>query len=644
MKWLPSVIALLLGLLGGYFLFGSKANPVGDKGAAPVESPAVRSDGPVGEVQLSEAELAVAEKYGVTIDWVQSLEGQNQFEQIGQLHARLKTARAADFPVIMDALGNAPGQMSWISRSLLATKWAATDPQGMLTYLNGESSMERWGLHNMLFGAWAQTDSSAALAAAKGLEGQRERNAAMQAIVAALAAESPARALEIADAEISTGRRNPWLYSNIFRQWAQRDPAAARQAALSMEDSPMKVQALSGALQEWMQREPMEALSWLDSLPMDGTIYNSRKEVIRQLLNRDFDTAKQYIEAEDDPLTRRDILSSVHFSNFVWSKDYEEMQAMFDWVGSVASGEMYDRKVGDVIGAMAEVDPGRAMDFVFQMSPGNARMNALGSLGGLLAERDPAEALAFVEGLAYEDEKQRALGNMGWRFSKQGVEAAGALIAASEDPLVQRQLASQMAREWSKYDRESAMQWIETLSDDDAKSNAVREVLENWIQSEPLDALRYVENEMPEEKMSSALNSAFSNWARQDPALAAEWLEQLPPAMEGKEKDIYNQVARAYVRHDPMAASEWVASLDEGPERDSSVQTLVQNISKTDPEAAFIWAATVGDDNTRKNSLSQTVREWVKSDPDAAYGAVKDAKIEAVEKESLFKLIEEQRK
>jgi hypothetical protein len=120
------------------------------------------------------------------------------------------------------------------------------------------------------------------------------------------------------------------------------------------------------------------------------------------------------------------------------------------------------------------------------------------------------------------------------------------------------------------------------------------------------------------------------------------WLDQLPEGAEEKQADIYNRVAQAYVQHDPMAASEWIATLDEGLERDATVKTLVRTISKTDPEAGFIWSATLTDEKARRNSLNQTVREWVKTDLDAAYDTVKDSKIDAAEKEPLFKLIEQQ--
>ena len=89
-----------------------------------------------------------------------------------------------------------------------------------------------------------------------------------------------------------------------------------------------------------------------------------------------------------------------------------------------------------------------------------------------------------------------------------------------------------------------------------------------------------------------------------------------------------------------MAASEWISTLDKGPKRDSSVETLVRSISKTDPEAGFIWASTVSDEKKRKNTLNESLREWIKVDLNAAYDAVTEADLEAAEKKPLLDIIE----
>lgn len=653
MKWILAVIALLLGFAGG-FLFSPKSAETelarsGDgsrSGSGNGRSASIATASALSPAAQAEAEVAKVGKSAITAKWIETIGDLNAFDQIGVLHARLKNIDPSEFSTLMDEMGLVTGStLSWQVRSMIASRWAQVDPQGMLAYTKAQKGALSWSLSNAVFGEWAKQDSQAAYAAAMQLDGRRSKESALQAIINSVASEQPQRAIEMANEYYGTdvGGRGRWIFQSIYRNWAKKDGAAARQSALALPEGAAKSSALSGAMAEWMADDPVEALAWLDSLPMDSAVYGSRKEVFRNFLNQNFEVAKEYIESVEDPLDKRQILESLQFHNLAWQKSYEEIEEVFDWLGTVATGQVYDNRVSSIISAMAENDPDRAIDFVLNMGPGNARMNGLNSIGSKLVEVDPQLAFDFVDSLPYEDEKRRALGSMGWRLSQQGVESASALVANNADPVVQRQLASRISSEWSKYDHAAALEWSKSLTDDQASKSALRSVLNNWIESDPAATLAYVESTMEEGDQGSALRDAYSNWARNDPQAAVEWLDRLPESADARKGDIYRGVANSFISHDPMAASEWIATLEDSPERDQSVETLVNNISKTDPEAGFIWAATVGDSDKRKNTLKRSVREWIKTDPDAAYEAIVDAKIEAAEKEPLLKMLEGKR-
>jgi len=636
-----ALAAVVLGFAGG-FIFAPKGTEV----------KAVNSSSPTASYESSKtpgiqaAEAATIEalsaKGEITEDWLETINELDTFDQIGVLHARLKDFDPSKFPELMKEMGMFTGSMvDWQVRGMIATRWAQVDPQGMLAFAKQNKGMMSYGLYNTVFAALAKQDPQAAYAAALELDTQRAQQSAMQAVVNTIAETNPQRAIEIAEeyyGNDSSGRGR-WLYQSIYRNWAQKDGEAARQSALNLEDGSVKTAALSGAMQEWMANDPGEALAWLDSLPMDSAVYGSRKQVFQNFLNQDFEVAKDYIDSVENPLARRQIMESLQFYNMGWQKSYEEIEEVFDWIGTVATGQVFDSRVSNIIGAMADNDPNRAMDFVLNMRAGNARMNALSAIGGKLAEKDPMLAFAFVDSLPYEDEKRRALGNMSWRLTQQGAESASVMVSDHADPLVQRQLAANISREWSNYDIDAARIWSESLTDDQARKSALRSVLNNWIESDPAATLSYIENSLETNDQSSVLRNAFSSWARNDPQTAVAWLDRLPEEVERK-SDIYRDVANNFISHDPMAASEWISELDDSPERDQSVESLVNKISKTDPEASFIWSATVSDENKRKSTLERSVREWAKTDPKAAYQAIVDAQIEAAEKEPLLEMLE----
>jgi hypothetical protein len=649
MRWVFALIALLLGLAVGFFLAPGGVEREAASGVADastlVSAANAGTNGATGSGS-EPSEAATDAEGAITVEWLESVNDLNAFDQIGALHARLRNANPSRFPALMDELGELTGSaVNWQVRTMIATRWAQLDPQGMLAYSKTQNGPMSWSLYNTVFDAWSKQDPQAAYDAALQLDDQRAQQAGIQAVLNTIAQVSPQQAISMAREYFGNdlSGRGRWIFQSIYSNWAQRDGEAARQSALSLEEGAVKSAALAGAMSDWMAEDPVEALAWLDSLPMDSAVYGSRKTVFRNFLNRDFDVAREYIDSVEDPVERREILENLQFHNLAWQRSYEEIEGIFDWLGTVATGQVYDSRVSGILAAMAENDPDRAVDFVLNMRPGNARMNGLNTIGRKLAEIDPKLAFQFVDGLAFEDEKSRALSSMGWQLSQQGVESASALVAAHADPIVQRQLASRISEEWSNYDIEAARAWSESLSDEQARKSAIRAVMSNWMETDPAATMNYIENSLETGDRESVLRDAFSNLARKDPQAAAEWLERIPEGLTERKNDIYRNVASTYIRHDPMAASEWIATLDEGPERDQSVETLVNTISKTDPEAGFIWAVTVGDADKRTSTLRRSIQEWVTADVDAAYRAIAEAKIDAAEKEPLLKLVEDAR-
>ncbi|MGB0413291.1 MAG: hypothetical protein ACPGJU_02490 [Coraliomargarita sp.] len=648
MKWIIPLVALMCGFVGGWFLTPKDDAPENGPEELLVQAKeanevprSVLVDHVGGE--LIEASESAVEN-GLTEAWLESLESLDEFDRMGEIYLRVKRMRVAEFPKMLDELGAESG---WQVRSMIATRWADVDPQGLLAYTEVQPTKKRWSLINALFSAWGRSNPEAALTAAKQLGSRNVQDSAVRAMTQGIAKDDPRRAVSMLTDEMGANlQRNSWVLRNVYAEWARQDPAMARAAALALEDGLHKRQALSGVMSEWLAEDPMQALEWLDSLPVDSAVHESHRQIFQELMNRDFELARGYVESKVNPLERRKVLEGLYFHNLAWQKDEGEMREIYNWLGTVATGQMYDRKVSEYVRSLASVDPEGTREFVLELPAGNARLNALGAIAGELARIDPEGAIAFAQNLEYSDERQRVMSSMGWQLTQAGVVDAGRIVAASDDPEVQQQLAYRIAGDWSEFDTASSLEWARSLSDENARLTATQVVLKNWVQSDPDAAFAYV-GQVTEDpsRQAGIYQSIFNDWAREDPKAAVAELDRLPEEenFEKSNQNIYRNVANAYVQHDPMAASEWISSLDSGPARDESVQALVKSISRSDPEAGFIWAATVDDAKVRKNSLHQSLREWAKSAPDAANRAISDADLPAAEKEGLFKVVENQR-
>lgn len=649
MKWLVPLVSLLCGLALGVFLAddsgrdsegGTEVSPASGEpdwsGAGGSGDPAKAPDEPAGAGEAPGAEFAGP----IDGDWLASLDGLSDFEQIGVLHARLRGLSTAEFPEVLDSLEvHAGNTLGWQVRAMIAARWGEVDPQGLRTYLESQPRQMRWGLQGALYSSWAKNDAAAALVAAEQLQPNRRRHA-VSAIASAVAEKDPQRALRILQEHTDSGGNLRWQYQNMFRTWASRDQDAAMAAAYALEDKAARSSALVGAMSDLIHEDPNAAIQWLDEQEADPLIEQTRQSVLNQILSEDVDAVLSYVERQVDPYERKQLVAGLHFGQLAWSQDLEKVDEVVEWLGSAATGQTYAHKMGDLMRVVAEMDPDRAVERALNLSPGQTRLRSVSAVANVLVRQDLDAAMHFFGQLEFEDEKRRVFQNVSWQLAQNHPERAKELMRTTDDPMIQEQLAQSLSQKISTHEREEALAWAAEVPNEDAKRNVIRGVVQNWVLSDPQAAFDYIGTlaEAGESNAARYYQDALNNYFREDPASAADWLARLDSqgALGDEAERIYQNAANTYVRFDPMAASEWIATLEPGGNRDGAVGSLVRQIHQSDPEAGFAWASTIEDERSRRRNLERSVLSWVKVDSDAAVEAINDASIDASEKERLF--------
>lgn len=637
------LLSLLIGLGLGYWFAssgehgeaGASAELAATDDAAPANKEASVS---TEKVQSGDDSVQPEETAGISEAWLESLESKGSFERYGILHERLKTVAPSEFQSLLKSLAGMQGSaLAWQAQGLITARWAETDPTGLRRYIDTQPINQQWGMIRVLYSTWAEKDVDSALAASREIGNRNLQLMALSSIGSSIAQKDPARAISIVQENSRGSINNNWAMRQVYQEWAKRDPQAARQAALNMEEGTPKSQALIGALGESMASEPKSVLAWLDSLPADSVVQRTRRELFNNLVTQDFEAAKEYIESRATLLSQKKVIEDMHFWNIAWAQDAEKIGETIDWLGTVAKGQLYNQKFNEIISSLADSDSNAAIEYIRQMPPGAAKTDSIGSIAQKLAEQNPAKALEFVNSLEYENERERALNNLSWGFAQNGIQTTSALVSASEDPAIQRTLARGIAQEWSTYNPSAALEWVESLKDNEAKTNGLEAILGNLAQEDPAQAMDYIENSIEDAETENAYRSLFSDWSRLDPEAAVEWLDKIP---EEQAPELYLEVTQNYLYEDPLAASKWIGTLEESPERDQSVKALIDNITDEDPEAGYIWALTLGDDEQRSESLEATVKRWVDKDPKEAKKAIQGSDISEEQKISLLDIIE----
>ena len=290
--------------------------------------------------------------------------------------------------------------MTWQMRSMIASRWAESDPEGLKTFIATQPQNIRWGLNGALYSAWAKEDLNAAISNAQQLPINERRNAIRINSNIDSGRLTLGRPTTIGRLQRDRSLGAVGLDQALFAKWAENDPATALNTAQSLESSAARTAAITGAMQDLIQSDPQAAIEWIDSQEPTGTFAKIRQQLLNTILESDPDAVINYISAQEDPLKRNNMLRNIHFGNLVWQKDYEELEGLIEWVGEMTTGQTYSNKVGILLGAMAQSDSERAKAYALEMKPGQARMEAIGHVAQSLAQAEgPEAAIEFALGL-----------------------------------------------------------------------------------------------------------------------------------------------------------------------------------------------------------------------------------------------------
>ncbi len=331
-----------------------------------------------------------------------------------------------------------------------------------------------------------------------------------------LAEEDLPAALELILRQPNLNRESPMRH--LFTRWAEVAPVEALAVGQALKDGQMRFLACYQVLTNWMVLDPESAL---DHMEEHGTYGESEDTLWRHLAHADADKALE--------------LAASRFGG-----DEKKRREMED----------------DIVYALANSDPERAVRWVFENRAGDTLVKDVGRVLSPWARFRPEAAMDYLSSLPDEFHQPRVYGELGRTISLRG--------------------------------QELGLEIAESLPDD---------------RKEPFLA-------------GVVRGLAMDTAEHHAPANAAAVAESLP---EGSARaSALATVALRWADSDLHEASEWVGNLPRSPSRDSAVSMLVHRLTDTDPEAATIWALDIDGDQKRSTALEQSLRSWVKKDRPAA--------------------------
>ncbi len=519
-----------------------------------------------------------------------------------------------------------------------------------------------------VFGVWARTDSTQALAAlGREINAQRALSIGL-AIVNALGGD--ADALERVSDALPAGidrtrlqldflaqeaRRQPGIalqralqldragvrsraISHIAEEWTASDPLAALAEGIRIEDRGLRKRFLGRIASDWSRSDPDAVLTWLAAGPVDA-------EFTKALASNAFATL-----AEHDPHRFLAVSASLpaNYSShgamyayqFIAEADPSEAINMLQ---SVAAGQQRDLILNAIAGGMAKTDPQSALDWADKQSSG--RMNLVATVIGTIAADDIDTALEYAMNLDDESDRQHSLQFIAMHAARDPgkVEGVAARLLAIEDPEQRQHALARLTSSWAQMDPHAAADWaVDNLAT--TGEQALAKVAAHLARQDPDAAIRLAAR-VPAASREQWLTQVAGGFASTNPEGALAWIDQLrgqphhaamveavvqhaayrSPELaaslipEIADPDKAARVARATARHwsrrDPRAAAAWVDRLAPGDEtRAAALPQLASAWMQKDRAAAERWLLSQPADHARDNALQQAVQQLVTAD------------------------------
>lgn len=178
----------------------------------------------------------------------------------------------------------------------VAWRWFDRSPSAALSALNSVADTDqRESWRNQLLERWIGTDREAALQWVVSQPPSAKRTSRIAEVAAAVAEDSPAEMLALADRLDTAARRE--VAQRVLAVWAKSDPRAALAALDELADRRLTQTTEQSLVFTWTQSDPMAAFEWARTRPASDNRTGALSTTMYFQLNRtDPERAERYRE------------------------------------------------------------------------------------------------------------------------------------------------------------------------------------------------------------------------------------------------------------------------------------------------------------------------------------------------------------
>jgi hypothetical protein len=401
-------------------------------------------------------------------------------------------------------------------------------------------------------------------------------------------------------AAMPPGAKAQQAYQDAFDAWA-KDPTHSADAAAVAEALPASLErtsAMKGVAEGWAEADPQKCLDWASNLP------TTNADVLKEALvdvsaprndNRQPALAAQYVDKLQDASLRNEAIQEIAVnwgsgSRTFGFNDGADPAAALDWLNQVATGEIYDKTVNEMVLTIGINNPALASTMIDKIADPDVHDEVANDVATLWGRAEDADAaLQWAQNLPDSDQaiQDKVMNSLIGRMALKNPVAAAALVENSPNPAQFLSSASTIATGLATVDPQAALTWTDSLPDGDTKNKTLNNVLMSMSESDFSGAWNYAANLTDASLANSITSNLVGSLAQKDPTQAAALVGQLPSG--DAQINATSSLATTWAAEDTQGFANWVNTLPAGAQHDAAVSSAVQavqNLKLPAPEQA----------------------------------------------------------
>ncbi len=507
----------------------------------------------------------------------------------------------------------APGSERRLGARLVGEALGLYAPEeGIKVIKSVPAGWDRRDYVNAFFDAWSRVDAPAAAAKAGAELNSPDQRGLLGLLLTRWVEVDPEAAIAVLKTKPATGAGRE-LWSGVIERLSQDNPQRAADLVANVAGTTTRQLLLGIVARNWASRDLTAARAWAESLPK-GPI---RDTVIDQM-------ASSIVEME--PGKAAEMLEN-HAGNGGGDRETwmyravaaamasSDPKAALDWAAKIPSSvARRDATVG-VLESWAAEDPKAAAAQAQSMPSGQLRDLALQNVVNVWANQDLAAVTEFVRQLD-PGRNQQLLGHqLAWRLAAENPEGGLQFLDSFPAGPARNQFAANFGVSWAQNDLDSAVAWMKSLDDGALKRQVATQMRDAWVDQDPESAASFAFTLSDPQAQKEFISGLVGHWANQDLAAANAWVQSLPA---GPNQDSAMQVLAENLGHtQPALAAEMALKLPQDLQS-GALMTIVSNWSSADPLAAAEWVGRFPTGELKDRAEQQLVEQWSTQDPYSA--------------------------